>query len=328
MSRTRNEKQLDPHRIQDTSASQPRALLRGLLDYLLEQARQIDPRGFRLAAHQDFMRRRDQVCGLPGVATGSAGADSDTPWLKIERLLAQPARPFPRRTRRRCSPCTAIRSAPARRSTRLRWRSRWRLPSRPGRRSSRPGSAAQASRRRPSRRRSRRSGRRPSRARSREAAEAALARYRPLWTAWAEAERPRRRSIEFYGELFALHQRLRDDTANPCELAWGIGIASWRLAHDGMPLDFEYRLITQELEIDVNDLTLAIEVRPRAVAPRLEMDAFVACGVPAAIDTERSIREQLKADGAVLVTPFDAGPMRRCCAASRATSTASAAISK
>ena len=335
---------MNPQSDRDAPALTPQAQLQGLLDYLLEQARQIDPRGFRLAGHKDFIRRRAEVCGLPGVGIGG-GDDDEAPWIAVERLVARTAPAFPdddlagRLLRIPDDPSATgpavdeaalaaqvaateaqpsagqpraggtgralalvpvppalpvvpipltlsaaptVAAAPATRETQT-------VPTMPAQPAAAPPAPAPT----------------PA-ARLRQSAEAALARYLPLWTAWAEAERPRRRSIVLYGELFTLHQRLRDDTADPCELVWGIGIAAWRLEHDGAPLDFEYPLITQQLEIDVNDLTLAVEVRPRAVPPRLEMDAFVACDVAAAIDTEHAVREQMKADGAPLVSPFDA----------------------
>ncbi len=47
----------------------------------------------------------------------------------------------------------------------------------------------------------------------------ALAEYTPLWMAWSEGEKPRRKTISLYGDLFALkHQIQSDETAQPHEL--------------------------------------------------------------------------------------------------------------
>ena len=60
----------------------------------------------------------------------------------------------------------------------------------------------------------------------------ALAEYTPLWMAWSEGEKPRRKTISLYGDLFALkHQIQSDETAQPHELVWGIGVAAWKLRY-------------------------------------------------------------------------------------------------
>ena len=51
------------------------------------------------------------------------------------------------------------------------------------------------------------------------------------WERWAEAERPRRKTIARYNQLFSLQQAISSDGAEtPLELAWGIGYASWKVA--------------------------------------------------------------------------------------------------
>jgi hypothetical protein len=47
--------------------AEPRDLLVGLLDYIKEQAKVIDPRGFVLGSSGTFLRRRGDVAGLQGV---------------------------------------------------------------------------------------------------------------------------------------------------------------------------------------------------------------------------------------------------------------------
>jgi hypothetical protein len=42
-------------------------LLHKLLEYIREQAKDIDPRGFRLSDSKKFLCRREALVGLPGV---------------------------------------------------------------------------------------------------------------------------------------------------------------------------------------------------------------------------------------------------------------------
>lgn len=287
---------------QDDSPTKPHALLHGLLDYLVEQAKEIDPRWFRLAAHKDFIRRRDALCGLPGVEVGT-GADAESPWLRVQRLAAHipPAildKEQAKLLRVPNEPDSG--KVPELNESALADQTQAALEAELAVEQAGHGSidSQLPLALTPQREQA-------VRERVRQAAQAALAAYMPQWTTWAKAEKFRRRSIALYGELFSLEQRLREDTANPAELVWGIGIATWRLTYLGVPLEYEYPLLTQELEVEIDNRTLAIEVRPRAVAPKLETDAFVACDVTSAIETERGVREQMAAPGAPLLTPFD-----------------------
>jgi hypothetical protein len=65
----------------------PRDLLTGLLDYIEEQAKDIDPRAFRLANAKGFLKRRADLAGLPGVHF-DLSAEGDHVWLRVERLQA------------------------------------------------------------------------------------------------------------------------------------------------------------------------------------------------------------------------------------------------
>jgi hypothetical protein len=51
------------------------------------------------------------------------------------------------------------------------------------------------------------------------------------WTQWAEAERPRRQTIDIYDRLFSLQQALKlEGSDKPLEVVWGIGVARWKLS--------------------------------------------------------------------------------------------------
>ena len=136
----------------------------------------------------------------------------------------------------------------------------------------------------------------------------------PLWQSWAEGEKPRRRSIALYGDLFTLKGRLEaEETVRPSDLVWGIGVSAWKftgqLTENGsgnsVVVDFQYPLLTQVVEIELDRQTHTLSVRPRAVAPRLELDAFGACQVMGAADVEKQAKLLLAKESEHPVTPFD-----------------------
>lgn len=91
------------------------------------------------------------------------------------------------------------------------------------------------------------------------------------WASWANDERPRRRSIALYNALFALRQLLEGATETPTELVCGIGFST--LLREGQRM--RHPLLTVQLEVALNDLTHAIELRPRLeVEPEIEADVL------------------------------------------------------
>jgi outer membrane murein-binding lipoprotein Lpp len=152
--------------------------------------------------------------------------------------------------------------------------------------------------------------------RRRDRVARALAEFVPLWQAWAEGEKPRRRTISLYGDLFMLKGRLEgEESSNPSELVWGMGVAAWKFRGSltdggngqGVAMDYQYPLLTQIVEIELDAKTHLISVRPRAVAPRLEFDAFGECQVMGAAEVEREAKILLEGDAERPLTPFDAG---------------------
>ena len=90
------------------------------------------------------------------------------------------------------------------------------------------------------------------------------------WNKWAEVERPRRRSIEFYNKIYQIYQRLialGDDT--PIELVFGVGIARWVVQNTRMNVPVIEQLI--EIELQENG---SLHIRPRQTAPQLVLKAF------------------------------------------------------
>jgi hypothetical protein len=78
------------------------------------------------------------------------------------------------------------------------------------------------------------------------------------WNAWAEIERPRRRSIEFYNKIYQIHQRLialGDDT--PIELVFGVGVARWMAQGTRLNVPIIEQLIEIELQEDGS-----LDIRP------------------------------------------------------------------
>jgi len=71
--------------------TEPRSLMHRLLDYIGEQAKDIDPRGFRLSAAKGFLRRPAEIAGLPGVETDLKVA-GDHVWMRVPRLVASKPR--------------------------------------------------------------------------------------------------------------------------------------------------------------------------------------------------------------------------------------------
>jgi hypothetical protein len=85
------------------------------------------------------------------------------------------------------------------------------------------------------------------------------------WLPWAEAERPRRRSMAVYQRLFEIAQ-LADLVADqPFELVWGLGLTRWK--QDAVEIDLP--IVERLVEIEIAEEAGGdIRVRPRT-APAL-----------------------------------------------------------
>jgi hypothetical protein len=123
----------------------------------------------------------------------------------------------------------------------------------------------------------------------------ALNAYTGSWNSWATGERPRRLTIGLYGDLFTLmHQMEAEQTSKPQELIWGIGISSWLLQTEKASAAFEYPLLTQAMELLIEDRSMAIEIRPRATDTQIELDAFVACQVSGTIEASGQYESRVR----------------------------------
>ncbi len=262
--------------------TEPRSLLHRLLDYIGEQAKDIDPRGFQLNGLKGFCRHPADIAGLPGIETDLKVA-GDHIWLRIPRLVASKPRAVPedfkgviRFSEDPNGPLPLVDEA-----TFLH-----RLHKASEGKSDEELKTLEAE--------------------QRAALAKAVDAYTVLWKSWAEGERPRRKTVALYGDLFALKQQLEaEETVKPQELVWGMGVSSWKLKFEGGAFDFLYPLLTQAVEIAIDEQSMAIEIRPRATDTRAEFDALVACTVSGAADVERAIREHLAKNKEHPVTPFD-----------------------
>lgn len=267
----------------------PRDLLARLLDYIEEQAREIDPRAFRLSNTNGFLKLRTDLAGLPGVEF-DISVEGDHFWLRVHRLEAHK----PPVLDERYTALIRISDNPAGAEPfidEVAFKAHL-LPAAEGR----TAEEIEALERQ-----------------HREPLEEALASYAALWRAWSEGEKPRRQTIDLYGALFAIkHQLEAEETARPTELVWGIGIATWQLTWQESQnkvsrVDFEYPLLTQQMEVGIDEATMALCLRPRATDTRYEGDAFASCLGRVAVEVERAARQQIELNHERPVTPFDPG---------------------
>ncbi|RXK89110.1 very short patch repair endonuclease [Chlorobaculum sp. 24CR] len=266
-----------------------RDLLTRLLDYIEEQAKEINPRAFRLSNTREFLRHRTDLAGLPSVES-DISVEGDHFWLRVHRLEAHKP-PAPDEENRGfihfsddpdgakpsidddAVTAHALSAAEGKTAEEIEALER----------------------------------------QHRELLDEALAQYSALWEAWAESEKPRRQTIDLYGALFAIkHQLEAEETARPTELVWGMGVATWRLRWQESQskvsrVDFEYPLLTQQMEVGIDEATMALCLRPRATDTRYEGDAFASCMGRVAVEVERAARQQIELNQERPVTPFDPG---------------------
>jgi hypothetical protein len=126
-------------------------------------------------------------------------------------------------------------------------------------------------------------------------------------TTWAEAEKPRRRSIAVYQRLFEIAQRLlQSGGSESIELVWGIGVARWNRRAENIDIP----MIERAVEIEIADQANAdITIRPRAASARVELRAFEKLAPATLALAEDAARRCLRA----LETPDSEGvsPFRR-----------------
>jgi very-short-patch-repair endonuclease len=122
-----------------------------------------------------------------------------------------------------------------------------------------------------------------------------------VWRPWSESEKLNRRTIRLYAEAFTLKQQLEGVIVEAqLELVWGVGIAIWSC--NGAMVS--YPLITRAVELSLNTETAAIEIRPRDVDARLEVDWYAAADNPGVADLEKAGKEFFE-KATTTFSPFD-----------------------
>ena len=107
------------------------------------------------------------------------------------------------------------------------------------------------------------------------------------WTQWAEAERPRRETIDIYDRLFSLQQALKlEGSDRPLEVVLGMGVARWKVP----PNELDHPIVEQLVELELDDAG-AILVRPRGVDPIMALKPFTAMENPGTDLVARFARE-------------------------------------
>ena len=74
--------------------TEPRRLLTRLLEYIEEQAKEVDPRQLSLSNVKGFIRRSDEIAGLPGVEY-DIKVEGDHVWLRVARFTHTNTRAIP-----------------------------------------------------------------------------------------------------------------------------------------------------------------------------------------------------------------------------------------
>ena len=99
------------------------------------------------------------------------------------------------------------------------------------------------------------------------------------WEPWSAAERPRRKTISVYNKLFSLQQTISSEgSETPIELVWGLGYSTWK--KEGQSNTVKCPMLVQACEITLNARTFDLEVRPRDIEARLEVDCYAELEVP------------------------------------------------
>jgi hypothetical protein len=124
------------------------------------------------------------------------------------------------------------------------------------------------------------------------------------WQSWAAAEAPRRKTIKRYNDLFSLQQTISTEgTETQIELVWGLGYAVWK--KEGFATVLKHPLISQSCEVTLNERNFDLEVRPRDIEPRIELDTYAEMEIPGVRQLDAFWKGALE-NGANRPNPFEA----------------------
>lgn len=123
------------------------------------------------------------------------------------------------------------------------------------------------------------------------------------WRPWAEEEKRRRRTMHLYSHLFTLKQQLEGSIVEAqLELVWGVGLGIWN--SDGAIVS--YPLVGRLVELSLNSETAEVEIQPRDVDPRIEVDWYSSVDNPGVADLEKAAKEFF-GKATTTFSPFDRG---------------------
>ncbi|CDS55253.1 DNA helicase [Polaromonas sp. CG9_12] len=257
----------------------PPILLAQLLTYVAQQAKEIDLNGFKLAANTGFLQQKKDIADLPGILFNQSN-DSDPVWLRVDRLISSPAPKVQLGTAGKFIKVSQDSGGPGPSIDDVALNYQVAILNDGGSDTLQSVEADKLQ----------------------SSVLKLLAQYTPIWNAWAIGDRPRQATIRLYGDLFDLKLQLESQKN---ELVWGIGVTAWKLLNG--TVDFQYPLLTQAMEIAIEDRTLAILLRPCAVEPRLEFDAFFAAQIPTIKAVSSHAKQALAISVGQPITPFDVG---------------------
>ncbi|MGD9888404.1 MAG: AAA domain-containing protein [Halothiobacillaceae bacterium] len=218
--------------------------LGSLLAFAEQSAKLLSSPPRSIAQHKGFNRFEDQMRGLPGLQLGSH-ADSEA-WLRLNRLV-EIKPPMPEDAMLAVwidLPSTPEKEPSLKSDVTVReWLALGSMDNEPP---------------------------------TPDALELSLKAYKEVvWKKWATEEKERRKSIQLYSNLFTLFQQMQGNLIDTqLELVWGIGMAVCSDS-DG---EIKYPMITQLVEITLNEEDMSLEICPRGTHPRLETQAFEARG--------------------------------------------------
>lgn len=121
------------------------------------------------------------------------------------------------------------------------------------------------------------------------------------WQPWSVTEKLRRKTISYYSHLFTLKQQLEGGIVEAqLELVWGVGLGVWRCRG----VTISYPLIGRLVEIALNPENAEIEIRPRDVDARLEIDWYASVDNPGVTTLEKAAKQFFESSNETF-SPFD-----------------------
>ncbi|MDF1710472.1 MAG: AAA domain-containing protein [Paracoccaceae bacterium] len=108
------------------------------------------------------------------------------------------------------------------------------------------------------------------------------------WADWAIMERPVRRAMSLYNDLFQIHSAIHTAEATPPELVWGMGIGRW--AKDTVRIDMP--VIEQLVDIDLSSDGVIL-ITPRDLSPSLSLKPYLEIEVDGSDRLQRKLQESL-----------------------------------